>query len=57
MRITAPLSRIKINLIRQPLWLIWYPILFVHLTLDHVKSPNYKKIIWVTWRMGWKGIA
>lgn len=57
MMITAPLSRIKSSIIRKPLWVIWYPILLVNLTVEHYKSPNYKKIIWVCWRMGWHGIA
>ena len=57
MRITAPLSRIKPSFIRKPLWVVWYPILLVHLTVDHGTSPNFKKIVWVTWRMGWKGIS
>lgn len=57
MNITAPLSRIKNPLIRKPLWVMWFPILIVNLTVEHWRSKNYQKIVLVCWRMGWHGIA
>lgn len=52
---TKYISKIKINFIRQFIWLAYFPLLYLVLWFKFSNNQNFFDLVWATWDTGWDG--
>lgn len=56
MNITANISRIKNPYIRKPLFLLWFPCIYLDLLHKTGFSKNFNEWVKTCFLLGWKGL-
>lgn len=56
-KVTAYISRIKTDWLRQIIWLLWYPaFVWIPLWWRFRYSKNYVSLQVICWDLGWNGV-
>lgn len=57
LKMTKYITRLKINWLRQLIWLFYYPLfVFVPLWWSFRNSPRFEVLQAICWDLGWNGI-